>query len=288
MKNKKIAARLVIVLFSICLLTAGLAVTVSAYPEWYRSDFTSDDLFHNDPSTPRLIDNAGILSESQFSSLSDQLAQLKSKFGADFVVVTVDSLEGLYIEDYAAEFYDQNGYGVGNNYSGVIMVVSFEPGNRQWWTFGTGDCEKYFTKDNVNTMDDVMEPYMVDGNYYMGISEYFKKVDVLLTNGKFPKSFSEVFRCVMFAGIPALIAGLISLGSASGSMKAVSTAVQANQYLVPERSNIVGNDEFIRTTMTRTYSPPSSSSGRSGGGSSYSGGHHSSGGHSFSGGGRHF
>ena len=282
--------RKITILFFLIILTAATLVTsisVFAYPDWYDPDFSSGDLFHNDPSVPRLIDDAGIFSSTEFSKLKSQLSELKTKHDADFVVVTVKSLDGLSYEDFTAEYYDQHGYGVGDDYSGVIMVINFGD-DRGWWTFATGKCEKYFTESNVNTMDDTMEPYMIDGDYYTGISKYFEKTDELLTYGKFKKTPAQILKAVLIAAVPALIVGLILLSSATASMKAVSTAVKADQYLDAGVSAVNNNDEFINSTVTRVYSPIERGSSRSSGGSSYSGGHHSSGGHSFSGGGRRF
>ncbi|MBO4326737.1 MAG: TPM domain-containing protein [Clostridia bacterium] len=260
----------------------------SGYPSWYKQGFGPSDVYHNDPSEPRLVDYAGIFTPSEESSLKRQLSELKSKFNMDFVIVTDNSDYGLGHGMYAAEFFDMNGYGVGENYSGVVMFICMEPGNRGWWTAGTGNAEKYFTEKNVNHMDDDMEPYMVDGEYAAGVSKYFSDVDVLFTKGRFPMSAAAVIGCLVTSMIIGAIAGLGFLGSASSTMRGVATAVQASQYLNADSFKVnAANDIFLRTNVTKTLIE-SSSSGSRGGGSSFSGGYHSSGGHSFSGGGRRF
>ncbi len=262
-------------------------VSSAGMPSWYKEGFGPSDVFHNDPSTPRVVDYAGIFNSGELESLKSQLAQMKQKYNMDFVLVTDDSAYELGRRMYAAEFYDMNGYGVGPNYSGVVMFISMEPGNRGWFTAGTGDAEKFFTEKNVNHMDDTMEPYMHRGEYAEGVSAYFNDLDTLLTNGKFPLTFGSVLKYLFIASIAGLVAGLISLSSASVSMKGLAQSVVASNYLVPDSVRVdVLNDTFLRTNVTKTLIQSSSS--RSGGGSSYSGGFHSSGGHSFSGGGRGF
>lgn len=256
-------------------------------PSWYKQGFGPSDVFHNDPSTPRVVDYADIFSDREEAELAAKLAEMKAKFNMDFVVVTDVNDYGLGAHMYAAEFYDMNGYGAGSEYSGAVMFINMEPGDRSWWCAGTGKTEKYFTEKNVNHMDDTMEPYMIDGEYASGVKAYFTDLDTLLTNGKFPMSTGAIIRCALISMAVGLIAGLVSLASAASTMKTVAPAVQASAYLTPDsfKVNNLG-DNFINKNVTRTLIESSSSS-RSGG-SSYSGGYHSSGGHSFSGGGRHF
>ncbi len=266
-------------------LAASQDETYTGKPSWYKEGFTSADLFHNAPSDPRVVDYAGVFSDAQKSALENKLAGIKTRTGMDVVVVTDKSMYGMEAIEYAAEFYDMNGYGAGDDHSGVVMFISFEPGNRQWFTAGTGKAEKLLgNSDNINIMDDAMEPYMLEGDYYSGVNAYMDKLSVLLEKGKFPRPFMTSLLYVGIALIAGSIFGGINLSSKKAGMRAVAPAVAASSYLKPDTFRITReNDTFIRTDVARALIESS----RSGGGSN-TGSYHSSGGHSFSGGGRRF
>ena len=243
--------------------------------------------FHNDPSEPRLIDNADIFEDHEEEWIAKLLKNLKDDYQFDFVVLTDNSSYGKTKALYSADYYDDNGYGVGDNYSGVIMFICMDPEDRGWWTARTGDAEKYFTESNVNHLDDIMYPYMVDGEYAEGVYRYFSNLGVLIKNGKFPLEPKEYIGAALISLLVALPIAFGFLISAESSMSIVKNQSGSSDYLEAGSLNILeSNDVFINKTVSRTYI--SSDSGSRSGGSSYSGGYHSSGGHSFSGGGRSF
>jgi len=267
-------------------LTEDYVESESTYPEWWPEDTSSFEFYHNNGS-PRLVDYADIFSSEEEARINAKLAEMKTTHSADFVVVTDNSSYNMSHGMYAADFYDYGGYGVGDNYSGAVMFICMETGNRGWWCAGTGDVEKYFTEKNVNIMDDAMEPYMIDGEYADGVLAYFDKLDYLLTNGKFPLSATQITAIAVVSAIIGLVGGLINLGRVSSTMNTVQTAVKAGQYLEPQSMIIRNaNDTLTNTHTTKVFISSERSGG--GGGSSYSGGYHSSSGHSFSGGGRSF
>ena len=290
---KKYIRSFMITLLVLLTLTGAVSVwgyydeAAAGYPSWWIDGFGPSDVYHNDPSEPRVVDGADIFSAQEEAELSRKLAEMKEKHQVDLVIVTDNNDYGLGLDRYATSFYDMKGYGYGSDYSGVVMFISMEPGDRGWWCGGTGKAEKYFTEENVNHMDDDMEPYMVNGRYGDGVKKYFSDLDTLLTKGRFPLSAKRAIAFSVVSMIIGAIVGFIFLGKASASMRAVAPAVQASQYLIPDSFKVNGaNDVFLNTSVTKTLIESSSSS-RSGGGSSF-GSHTSSGGHSFSGGGRRF
>lgn len=69
---------------------------------------------------PRLVDRADLLSELEEEELEARLDEISERQQADVVVVTVNSLDGKSAQDYADDFYDYNGYGIGTDKSGWI------------------------------------------------------------------------------------------------------------------------------------------------------------------------
>ena len=60
---------------------------------------------------PRLADDADLLTDSEEKELNQQLDTVSEEQECDVIVVTVDSLNGKTVEEYADDYYDDNGYG---------------------------------------------------------------------------------------------------------------------------------------------------------------------------------
>ncbi len=270
-------------------LFSGVSVS-GGKPYWYPDKVENPFPDFHGVNLPRVVDDADIFTDSEEAELTrlinDFIAEHQDKY--DLVLYTDVSNYGLPDGILAADFYQFNGYGKGDNYSGSVIFISMEPGNRYWWSAGRGDSYSYFNMDNVNEIDDRIEPYMVDGDYFGAMKKYIQALEVLYENGSLPHEMgtTDYVMITVFAAIPALIVGLINRGSKLKTMKNVAYATNANDYVVP--NSFVLRDKkitFLYQNVVKTYIPPSNSSsgGRSSGGS-----YHSSGGGSFSGGGRHF
>ena len=283
----------------ISLLLAALAVPAvfaSDLPAWYPEDWSSFSDFHG-TDLPRVVDDADIFTDAEEAKLTKLANDLIAKFDDkyDFVIFTDVSNygigKGMEASDgvYPADFYQAHGYGKGENYSGSVIFICMEPGNRYWWSAARGDSKNYYTEANVNAIDDGIEPYMVDGDYAGAMYKYIELLDELYSTGKIAhkRTFSDYLFCGIAAAIVGLIAGAINMSSKTKNMKKVNYATYANDYIVQDSFKVRGIKEmFLYRNVTRTVIESSSRS--SGGGSSYSGSYHSSGGGSFSGGGRHF
>ena len=291
---KKILSVIFISLLLVILLVPS--ALASSLPSWYPESTSNFVDFHG-TNLPRVVDDANILTDSEEATLTSRINALIEKFDYkyDFVIFTDVSNygigRGMAASDgvYPADFYQFNGYGYGDDYSGSVFFVNMEPGNRYWWSAGRGKTRSYFSETNINSIDDIIEPYFYDGQYYNGMLEYITLLDELYSTGRIAKKHS-VGDYLVYAGIAAvvgLIVGLANMSSKVKNMKKVAFAKYANDYVV-QNSFVLRNlnEMFLYKNVTRTVIETSSRSG--GGGSSYSGGYHSSGGGSFSGGGRHF
>ena len=74
-------------------------------------------------------DFANVLNRQVSAQLENTLAALQAKTGAEVAVVTVDSLEGAPIEDYAVRLFQTWGVGKKGKDNGVLILVA--PNDRQ-------------------------------------------------------------------------------------------------------------------------------------------------------------
>ncbi len=61
----------------------------------------------------RVVDNADLLTDAEEASLEEQYTQIAEKYQYDIAVVTTNTLNGKSAQDYADDYYYDNGYGYG-------------------------------------------------------------------------------------------------------------------------------------------------------------------------------
>jgi uncharacterized protein len=76
------------------------------------------------PLTGRVVDDAGVLSASTQSQLTDMLAAHERATGEQVVVVTLPSLQGFSIEDYGYQLGRYWGIGQKGKNTGVLLIVA--------------------------------------------------------------------------------------------------------------------------------------------------------------------
>ena len=79
----------------------------------------------------RVVDEADLLTDDEESMLMATLDGISQEHLVDVVVVTVDSTGEKTPMEYADDYFDYNGYGFGENFDGVILLVSMEYSD--WW-----------------------------------------------------------------------------------------------------------------------------------------------------------
>ncbi len=274
------------------LMAGGQANARENKPDWYPEDVTAFEDFL-DPNAPRLVDNADAFTEAEEAAILDRINSFKAAHPeSDLVVFTDKSAYGFSHAVYAADFYQFNGYGVGDDFNGSIFFLCLDPDDRGWWEAGTGKDEALFSSStNTNRLDDLVYPHMVDGRYADGILAYIDGLDALYTDGKVPAPPKDPANWGLAGVLGAffgLISSLVTGGARKKNMKTVAEAVRAANYL--QDKHITQADNIVISTIVTSRKIEKESSGGSsgGGGSHHSRGYSSSGGRSFSGGGRRF
>lgn len=281
MKKENKSHRIFIAFLAVFLLSS--AVTVSAAGQ-----------IPEERQLNRLEDEADILTDAQEQVLMQKLDEISERQQCDVAVVTVDSLMGKSAQDFADDFYDYNGYGMGTEDSGILLLISME--DRDWAisTYGFGIYA--FTDVGIQYLKDAFLPELSDDNYSEAFAIYAEMADDLLTCARNGNPFDvDDIREIQKQEWKSLVPGMIGIGVilgillayiiTRGSMKKANgliggTAYEAGMYMVPGSMKITRAGEFrIGTRVNRIYSPRQekqsggssthvSSSGRSHGGAS--------------------
>jgi uncharacterized protein len=88
-----------------------------------RTPVRAEDLSKIHP-TGYVTDLAGTLNASSTANLEALCTELEQKTGAQMAIVTVHSLEGKSVEDYAVDLYKTLGVGAKKDDRGVLLLVS--------------------------------------------------------------------------------------------------------------------------------------------------------------------
>ena len=155
----------------------------SDMPAWYPKDPLTFPYYH-DKDAPRIVDTADIFSDEEESSMEARLTELRGQLGKDIVVFTDVSTYGLSQPVYAADFYDFNGYGIGDDREGVCLMICMDPADRGWWACCTGPKTMgLYTETVANQIDDLLYEYMRDGDYGTGVADWIENFRRLYTTG---------------------------------------------------------------------------------------------------------
>lgn len=262
----------------------------------------------------KVYDDADLFSDSEEKALSESAQALVEKTKMDIVIVTTSDAEGKNSEAYADDFYDYNGFGLDDEFSGILFLIDMD--NRNVWISTTGKCIRIFTDDRIDNILDGIMSYIYDQAYAGGAEYFLNMVDFYIGNGQntanqgIPsdqynydrdtgetsyymdtpeykweqavKSLPKLF--LIGLGVGAGVVGIMSIGT-----KGVKTT-NASTYLDFNSFNLLDNrDIYIRTDVTkRRIETDSGGGGGHSGGGSRSTTHTSSSGRSHGGGGRSF
>ena len=122
----------------------------------------------------RIVDNAGLLTLNEERLLEEQAAAIVEQYAMDVVIVTVMSTNGRDAQAYADDYYDQNGYGVGANHSGVLLLLVMD--TREWVISTCGDALDTMSSFDADELFESVSSYISEGQYYDGFSLYLQNI----------------------------------------------------------------------------------------------------------------
>ena len=261
--------------------------------------------------TPLIVDNAGVLTSEQVDDLTQTASDLRDLYEMDVVIVVVADLDGQSAQDYADDYYDYNGYGIGDDYSGMLLLIATE--SRDWWISTCGEAIYVLTDYGIESIFSDFSGYLSVNDYYHAfetyldcLPEYFdayysgNPIDGYSGNYSGPGSYTPgdaddtvyyeddsfgIFEILFSLVVGCVVAGIAVL-IMSAQMNTKLPQNSARNYLNQSSYQLHGHsDMFLYSNVTKVRRESSSSSGSGGGGSST---HRSSGGRSHGGGGGKF
>ena len=250
---------------------------------------------------PKILDDAGLLWYGEAELLESMAQSITDEYGMDVVILTVDSTNGTYIETFADDFYDYNGYGVGADGSGVLLVLAMD--TREWAISTCGEAIYAITDFGVQALFEDMAPYLSQDEYFEAFEVYLEilpyyfeayqhgaPIDGWAGNYQGPGSveigtredivyYEKQPNYLLAPIIGSVLAGVVIfiMRSAMNTKRPQRSAVN---YMIHGTDRLRQQDIYLYSQVRKVRKQQQSSGGH-GGGSSV---HHSSGGRSHGGG----
>ena len=242
----------------------------------FAEDVQADEQKYN-ANLPRVVDEADLLTDMQELNLTNKIENIIQEYDFDVVIHTVSDYRysSSNIVFYSRNFFENRGYGAGNDKDGIIFVVSMADRSWEFETFGYG--EEIFDEDyGTKFLEDDCIDKLSDGDYYDCFSTFTDDCELFAKEARENKPYSKFHRVWNSKGILLTLkkCGLISLGIAVTSvvvlcvalikqMKTVMPKPQARDYLVRDSFKLnFFQDTFLYSTTSRIARSKGSSGGR--------------------------
>ncbi|MGG6309354.1 TPM domain-containing protein [Paenibacillus macerans] len=263
MNKRSLALSMVLVLIALSLLAPFTA----------RAEQTATDkkLIYDEADTLYLEYNEAL------NALSNEYGEKRE---TDFIVFTTDNPEDEDVVKLTEDFYDERAPGYDKPH-GNAVILTLDMRNRDLYLAGFYKAEDYLDDGRLDKIRNKIAPLLSAGDYKGAFEEYIRTAyrymgfrpgvnpDSILFNTWFQLGSALVFG--------ALVVGGMTFGTGG------RVTVNSRTYEDSANSGIIWReDNYLRTTVTKTKIESSSSSGSSGGGGGGGGGT-TGGGHSHSG-----
>ncbi len=212
---------------------------------------------------PSIVDEANLLIDSNELALSRQAASLKSHYGLDVVILTVNSTNGRSPRQYAQSYYDQKGYAD----DGILLLISME--DRDWYICTTGKAQEIFTDYGIEQLSDEFIDDLSNGDYFRSFSTFLDATPSYCEAYEQGDPIDERIGLshVIIALIIGAAIGGITIAVMRSAMNTAKAKYSATEYVKKGSFRPYGNfDMYLYSHVTKTPRQNNSSGPRSGGG----------------------
>lgn len=240
-----------------------------------------------------VFDDAVLFSEDERVKLENEVNSLSNAYNMDIVIVTTNDTDGKTSREYADDFFDYGGFGVGDNHDGILFLIDME--NREAYISTSGIGIRYLTDERIEKiLDNVFDSGLGDGDYYGAAMGFLRGTKDYLESGIPSNQYNKpektknklTFTDVVISIIGGILTSSIFYFTTKSSYR---TPKPANPFAYKKNSfmNLTSNeDKLIDTFVTHRVIPKPTDNSSSPSGSSTT--HTSSSGNTHGGGGRKF
>ncbi len=230
-----------------------------------------------------VLDEAGLMPVEMSAALDAKAWQVSNANNLEACILVVNGTGGKPLKYYAADYWDENGYGRGPNHDGVMLALDLA--ERDWFILTTGDGIRIFTDYGIRVIGNEIVPYLSSGKYYEAFDRYLDLAGEFAaeantnqpydTNHEYqgkPKTLAEKLGMAAPVGLVAsLLTTLFGMGGMKRGMHTVHRKHGATQYARRDSMQMTRTaDLFLYHTQHRERLPdPPKVSGGGGGSTTF-------------------
>lgn len=202
----------------------------------------------------RVMDFAGLLSAAEAANLKELLDKTSLAYDFDMVVVSVRQTGNTEPMDFAAGFFNSNGYGLGENRDGCLLLVVTDM--KVFWFGTSGKGKKILTSSASKKLEKETYGSLQNGNFYDAFVAYTRGWEELLILDAKGRTYNFLYKYnlvfVILAWVVSLVTGLIIVGVWKKGMDTAIPKKQAVSYITPgSLSFAVQQEKFIYSIVTK-------------------------------------
>ena len=202
----------------------------------------------------RLYDTAGLLSDDEAASLKELLDTISLNYDFDMVIVSVKQTGSTEPKDFADGFFEKNGYGLGKNRDGSLLLLVTD--RKVFWFATSGRGKKILTSMASKRLEKEVFNSLEKNDFYDALVVYSKTWEEFLVLDSKGRRYSVLH---MYNWVFVILAWLVSFGIGFLVVrvwkKSMSTAIPKKQdatYITPgSLSFAVQQDRFLYSTVTK-------------------------------------
>ncbi len=230
-----------------------------------------------------VYDMAGLLRESERQELESRAAEISQRLECGVYIAAVDDYTDYgsgSISTVAESIFQSNGFGLYNDHSGILLLLSIR--ERDYYVYTHGFATSSISGSAMTRLERSFLDDFRNNDWYNGFRDFLDSCDAALTGSleeweasqNQDQGFGFGFSIAVGLVIGCIVA-LIACSIMKAKMKSVAKARTAQFYAVPGSMDLYESSDVF-THITESRVKIESDSGRSGGGGRPSGG---SGGH---------
>lgn len=218
----------------------------------------------------RIVDEAGLLTAQEEEILEASARNIVDAYQMDVVIVVVNSLGNQTAREFADNYYDNNGYGIGSDASGVLFLFSIEYGD--WYISTCGEAIYALTDYGIDDLfsdisDDLSNDRYFDAFtlYLHLLPDYFEAYQngnpIDIGNRGEPEVMDMIQILLISLLIGAVVGGIVLL-VLRGMMQTAKAQSAATDYMVNGSYNLHHlRDYFLYSRVSKVRRSESSSGG---------------------------
>lgn len=192
----------------------------------------------------RLVDGADLLSSSEETEILARLDEISKKYEYDVVIVTQEDIGDSTEEEFADDYYDNNGYGFGDKYTGLLLLIAFDEEGGMWHITTCGDAINAFTDSNIESIGSEMEFSLSSKDYAAAFNTFIDECDYYI-NGYVNGFPFETGRNLVISIVIGFIFAYIVTSSMKGKLKSVKLQKNATSYVKSGSLNVTTSRDFF-------------------------------------------